>query len=153
MTQCEEHRGGISMATVAGMLDARGWESVFWGGTIFFKISKIQKFDRPKIPRFHKPPSIIQKVARSFQNYFRFSEIDLSFNGFRISKIYQDSTILFLRFYSKRLRLKIVLDPPHNYFSILVPLVFPFFKTLEFQQMWFWEICSWNFLRLFEVIW
>ena len=33
------------------------------------KTSKIQKNDCPKIQRFHRPPSIIQKMSRSFQNH------------------------------------------------------------------------------------
>ena len=43
------------------------------------------------------------------------------FNDFWISKSYQDFTILFFRFYSKRSRLKIVLDQPNNNFQLLPP--------------------------------
>ena len=76
-----------------------------------FEDLKDSKNDLPKIPRFHHPPSIIQKVSRSFQNYF-----DLI--GFtyvlRLSTIIQDLLRFhhrIFRFYLKRSEMQIVLDP------------------------------------------
>ena len=50
------------------------------GGPVFCTITSqdlkdSKKNDRPNIQRFHKPPSVIRKVPRSFQTYLRFDRI------------------------------------------------------------------------------
>ena len=75
------------------------WESAFSGGTIMF-LGNL-KDDRPKIPRFYHPSSIIQKDSIFRQRYFCFNKIYLCFMDLGISKIDQASTIVF-SFYFKR---------------------------------------------------
>ena len=95
--------GSGSARSIVGIL--RGTINASW---------KSQSFDRPKIPRSHHPPSVVQKYEVLFQMYFLFSRMYLCFMNFRISKIYQDSTIANFRFYLKRPEIPIVFGPPEN---------------------------------------
>ena len=113
-------------------------EGVPW---CFLEISKIQKFDRPKIARFHNSPSIIQKVSRSFQTYFRFIDLIVFtyvLKVFGISKIYQDSTILFVPFLFKTIEIKDGFGPTKIYFrkvySFLVSHTFRNFEHVGFPK-------------------
>ena len=116
----------------------QGWESVFWGGTIMSEDLKDPKIDRPKIPRFHHPPSIIPKVSTSFQHYFRFRRICLCskiiHNYQRFTKIPPSFFIFY--FYWKRLRLNIVLDPAKQIIKHLVSHTFQHFEFLGFPKCW-----------------
>ena len=92
--------GRPGLVLVIGILT--GHHNVSW---------KSRRFDRPTIPRFHNPTSTIPKDLIFLQKHSRFNRIDLRFMDFRISKIYQDSTIVNFRFYLKRSETPIVLDP------------------------------------------
>ena len=66
--------------------------------------------NRNRFPDRGSPASISSPRFLFFQKCVRFNRIYLCFNDLRTSKIYQDSTIDFFRFYSRRSKLKIVLD-------------------------------------------
>ena len=76
---------------------------------------KSQRFNKFIVPKYQDSTRIqhYEKWSILFQKYSWVSRIYLCFEDFEISKIYQDSTILFSVFYLKRSEIQNVLCPPN----------------------------------------
>ena len=92
-----------------------GGSRYFEGVPQCFKILKIQKIDRPQIPRFHADPKLFKHVQYLFKHIFDLLRLTYVL---RLSTIIQGLLMFHnpvFPFYLKRSRLAIVLDSPkHN---------------------------------------
>ena len=97
----------------------------------YHKLSKIRKFDRPKIQRFHNPQPIIQKIPRFFQKCVRFTRIRSCFNIIHnYSKFTQMPSLCFL-FLSKTIEIEDCLGTTKNNFRNSYVQHFPTFGFLK----------------------
>ena len=105
--------------------------------TIMFEDLKDSKHSSSKNTKIPRPSKVLQKISKIVQTYFRLIGINIGFKDLRISKIYQDSTIVFSRFYlnDRDWKLFLALQKTTAYFSSLCFLSGPSISNLLISKM------------------